>query len=163
LAVAVVWGVWPEGLRYPHLWLVLMVGLAANLLQLTYSLVEGSRTEHDRASGVQIVWTVYAVQTLGRLFTWNVEVQGGQTVVEEGPYRTIRHPSYTGALLLFGATPLVFYAWLVALPAWLALAVAFTRRIRLEEDLLRREIPGYAVYMERTGALWLRPGGRPAG
>jgi hypothetical protein len=35
---------------------------------------------------------------LGRFFTYDVAVHAGQTVVEVGPYRHIRHPSYSGAL-----------------------------------------------------------------
>ena len=42
---------------------------------------------------------LWAIRTLGRWFTSTVMVQDGQTVVESGPYRVLRHPSYTGALL----------------------------------------------------------------
>ncbi|MEB3237175.1 MAG: isoprenylcysteine carboxylmethyltransferase family protein [Candidatus Sericytochromatia bacterium] len=191
-AVAAVYAVWPRGLEAWQLWFVLAIGLAANLLQPTYSLVEGSRTPHDRATGAQIVWTVYAVQvlalaewlwrqpttgmdpvsvaaaalmaaglvlrtwavrTLGRFFTWNVEVQGGQTVIEEGPYRRVRHPSYTGAFMMFWGATVVLHAWYVVPVACVALLVAFRRRIGHEEALLAAEIPGYADYMKRTGAL----------
>ena len=43
----------------------------------------------------------WAVVLLGRWFTWNVAVQPEQQLVERGPYKVIRHPSYTGALLMF--------------------------------------------------------------
>ncbi|MBM3259407.1 MAG: isoprenylcysteine carboxylmethyltransferase family protein [Candidatus Sericytochromatia bacterium] len=104
----------------------------------------------------------WAGRSLGQHLTWNAEVQGGQTVIGAGPCRRSRHPRYTGALLLFGATPLAFHAWLVALPAWLALVLAFRRRIQSEEEHLRQEIPGYADCVTRTGALWPRLGARPA-
>jgi protein-S-isoprenylcysteine O-methyltransferase len=42
----------------------------------------------------------WAVMRLGRWFTWNVMAQPGQVLVTDGPYRVIRHPSYTGAGLV---------------------------------------------------------------
>jgi protein-S-isoprenylcysteine O-methyltransferase Ste14 len=48
----------------------------------------------------------WAVWTLGRLFTIVVRVEANQTVVATGPYRWVRHPSYTGLLMtLFGEAP----------------------------------------------------------
>jgi len=40
-----------------------------------------------------IAFRFYAMSLLGRFFTYNVAVHAGQTVVEAGPYRYIRHPS----------------------------------------------------------------------
>src|SRR5450432_2077157 len=48
-------------------------------------------------AGVAFRW--YAILTLGKSFTFDVAVRAGQQVVEAGPYRYIRHPSYTGALV----------------------------------------------------------------
>lgn len=42
----------------------------------------------------------YCWRALGRYFTGNVQVQDGQTVIMEGPYRYVRHPSYTGGMLM---------------------------------------------------------------
>ncbi|MEB3299846.1 MAG: isoprenylcysteine carboxylmethyltransferase family protein [Candidatus Sericytochromatia bacterium] len=188
---------WPAGLASPRIWVLVGVGLAANALQPTYSLREGSRTPHDRASGVQIVWTVYLVQlaavvewlwrrpesgldpvstgatllmvgglalrtwavaTLGRFFTWNVEVQGDQSVITAGPYRRVRHPSYTGAFMMFWGATLLLHAWFTSPLAFFALALAFRRRIELEETLLLREIPGYEAYVKQTGSMLPRVG-----
>jgi len=43
----------------------------------------------------------YSMRTLGWLFTYDVAISAGQHVVDRGPYRWLRHPSYTGALLAF--------------------------------------------------------------
>ena len=52
-------------------------------------------------AGIAFRW--YAIVRLGRFFTTRVMVAPDQTVVDTGPYRLVRHPSYTGALLtLFG-------------------------------------------------------------
>ena len=60
----------------------------------------------------------WAVATLGRFFTIDVRVQPGQTVVDRGPYRRVRHPSYTGLIL-------TFLGFGLALGNSAALAVAF--------------------------------------
>ncbi len=42
----------------------------------------------------------YCWRVLGRFFTGNVRVQQAQTIVQHGPYRLVRHPSYTGGMLM---------------------------------------------------------------
>ncbi len=61
-------------------------------------------------AGVTFRW--YAIRVLGKYFTPVVAIQTGQTVVERGPYRLIRHPSYTGALITFFGLGLAFSNWL---------------------------------------------------
>ena len=95
----------------------------------------------------------WAVVLLGPWFTWNVTVQAGQQVVSRGPYRLIRHPSYTGALITFIASCVLLRSWVVALVAVCALTLAFGRRIRYEEGLLVNALPGYAAYVSRTRKL----------
>jgi protein-S-isoprenylcysteine O-methyltransferase Ste14 len=51
----------------------------------------------------------YAITVLGAFFTTTVAVASEQTVIETGPYRLIRHPSYTGLLMILlglGLSPL---------------------------------------------------------
>lgn len=50
-------------------------------------------------AGMAFRW--YSIAVLGKYFTVDVAVHAGQTVVEAGPYRYIRHPSYTGVLVTF--------------------------------------------------------------
>lgn len=100
----------------------------------------------------------WSVVLLGRWFTWNVVVQAGQQVISRGPYRFIRHPSYTGALLTFVASCVLLRSWVVAALACIALTAAFLRRIRCEEALLAQTLPGYDAYMARTGRLLPRLG-----
>ena len=94
---------------------------------------------------------VWSVATLGRYFTFVVRVTGDQPVIETGPYRLIRHPSYAGALLTavgiglslrYALAPLI-----VALPAFVGFAV----RMRIEEQALADGIgPAYRAYMAHT-------------
>jgi protein-S-isoprenylcysteine O-methyltransferase len=92
----------------------------------------------------------WAVALLGPWFTWNVTVQMGQRLVTQGPYRFIRHPSYTGALVTFVASCVLLRSWVVALLAALTLVLAFQRRIRYEEALLVKTLPRYQEYISRT-------------
>src|ERR1700690_2677202 len=57
-------------------------------------------------AGVAFRW--YAIRVLGKYFTRQVAIQAGQTVVEKGPYRLIRHPSYNGALITLLGVGFVF-------------------------------------------------------
>ena len=95
----------------------------------------------------------WSVLLLGRFFTWNIEVQPGQGIVRSGPYRLIRHPSYTGALVTFVASCVLLRSWIAAVLAVVALTLAFWRRIRYEEELLRAAFPEYAEYATHTGML----------
>jgi hypothetical protein len=44
-----------------------------------------------------------------------VSVQEGQTIIRKGPYRSVRHPSYTGAIMIFTGTGLAILSWGVVL------------------------------------------------
>jgi len=81
----------------------------------------------------------WAVATLGRFFTIDVRVQPGQTVVEGGPYRWVRHPSYTALILTFLGLGLALGNWaslavLAVLPtAGLVYRIHFEERALLEQ------------------------------
>jgi protein-S-isoprenylcysteine O-methyltransferase Ste14 len=78
-----------------------------------------------------------------------IQVEEGQSVASTGPYVHVRHPMYSGALLLVAAMPLALGSWLGVL-----LIVPFfpvlVWRILDEEKLLEKNLPGYAEYMQRV-------------
>lgn len=79
---------------------------------------------------------VWAVHSLGPAFRRDVVVNARQEVVDAGPYRWVRHPSYAGALLIFSGLGLAMANWLsLLLLATLPLA-AYLRRIAVEEAAL---------------------------
>lgn len=98
----------------------------------------------------------WSVVLLGRWFTWNVTVQPGQELITRGPYRFIRHPSYTGALITFVASCVLLRSWIAACVAAVSLTAAFMRRIRYEEALLNEKLTAYPAYRNRTGRLFPR-------
>jgi protein-S-isoprenylcysteine O-methyltransferase Ste14 len=78
----------------------------------------------------------WAVATLGRFFTIDVRVQSGQTVVESGPYRWVRHPAYTGLILTFLGLGLALGNWASLLAAFLVPTAGLVYRIHVEEHAL---------------------------
>jgi protein-S-isoprenylcysteine O-methyltransferase Ste14 len=90
---------------------------------------------------VVMKWNSYAAST--------ILVEERQPVVSTGPYAYVRHPMYSGALLLLVAMPLALGSW------WSVLLVVpffpvLVWRILDEEDFLRKDLPGYAEYMQRV-------------
>lgn len=100
----------------------------------------------------------WAIATLGGWFTLRVALEPAQRLVQDGPYRLMRHPSYAGALLAFAASAVLLHAWVVGVLGSVALYAAFRRRITCEERVLAAGLPGYRAYMVRTGALVPRLG-----
>jgi protein-S-isoprenylcysteine O-methyltransferase Ste14 len=86
-----------------------------------------------------------------RFFSGTVRIQAerGHIVVDTGPYRVVRHPGYSGALLFFVATPFLFGTpWTALLTA--VLCVALIIRTALEDRFLRVKLQGYKDYAART-------------
>jgi protein-S-isoprenylcysteine O-methyltransferase len=104
------------------------------------------------AAGLLFRW--YAIWILGRFFTVNVAIATDHRLVETGPYRYLRHPSYTGALLAFFALGLAM-GNLVSL-AFMSIPVflVFRRRMQIEEEALLEAFgETYHAYMQRTKRL----------
>ncbi|MDE2489528.1 MAG: isoprenylcysteine carboxylmethyltransferase family protein [Elusimicrobia bacterium] len=97
---------------------------------------------------------LWAVRLLGRYFTRDVRVSADQPVVEAGPYRLIRHPSYTGALAAGAGVGLALGAWPCPLLILAGKVPSFLYRIRVEEAALVEAIgEPYRAYRARTKRL----------
>lgn len=97
---------------------------------------------------------LWAIVTLGRYFRGVVHVQEDHSVVRTGPYRVIRHPAYTGALVgAFGISLLLAnVASIAVLMACLCAGVLY--RIRVEERVLLEGLgEAYATYASQTKRL----------
>jgi protein-S-isoprenylcysteine O-methyltransferase Ste14 len=96
----------------------------------------------------------YAMSVLGRFFTYDVAVHPGQTVVEAGPYRYIRHPSYTGGLLTLAGLGLALGNWAGLLALLACTGTGYGYRIFVEEAALVAALgEPYREYMRRTRRL----------
>jgi protein-S-isoprenylcysteine O-methyltransferase Ste14 len=111
---------------------------------------------------VAIVLSADAVVVVGLLIVFRtfienswaastVQVEEGQPVVATGPYAWVRHPMYSGSLLMFLATPLGLGSWWGLVPALLLGAIVVVRLLD-EERYLSVHLPGYAQYCREVSA-----------
>jgi protein-S-isoprenylcysteine O-methyltransferase len=104
------------------------------------------------ASGLALRW--YSIFYLGRFFTVDVAIHADHQVIDTGPYRLIRHPSYAGALLAFFGLGLYLHNIATLLLMILPIGAVFLYRIRIEEAALLTGLgEPYRQYMQRTRRL----------
>jgi protein-S-isoprenylcysteine O-methyltransferase len=110
-------------------------------------------------AGIALMWAgiafrYYAMRVLGRYFTFQVDVHSGQTVIEAGPYRYIRHPSYTGALITVLGVGLALGNWAGIFAMLVCIGIGYAYRIHVEEAALIAALgEPYKDYMRRTQRL----------
>lgn len=95
----------------------------------------------------------WAIFTLGRYFVPIIAKQKSQAIIISGPYKYLRHPSYTGLLLEVSGFSLVLSNIFGFIIAIILLAPALLYRIKKEEDFLAKNLNGYRKYMEKTKKL----------
>jgi protein-S-isoprenylcysteine O-methyltransferase Ste14 len=101
-----------------------------------------------------LAFRLYAITVLGRYFTPSVMVEASQHVVEDGPYKLIRHPSYTGLLIMFLGFGLSSTNWLSLLALMGCALMGLSYRIHVEERVLQEHLgQQYQEYMQRTKRL----------
>lgn len=104
------------------------------------------------AAGLLLRWT--SILWLGKFFTVQVAIAADHRVIDTGPYRFIRHPSYTGALVAFLGLAICTGNALSVLLMVIPVTWAFMRRIALEEAVLREALgDDYIAYSKRTKRL----------
>jgi protein-S-isoprenylcysteine O-methyltransferase len=96
----------------------------------------------------------YSATILGKYFTFDVAIQSGQGLIELGPYRYIRHPSYTGALISLLGFGLSLGNWAALVASLSCLGCAYAYRIPVEESALASALGDtYRQYVKRTWRL----------
>jgi protein-S-isoprenylcysteine O-methyltransferase len=101
------------------------------------------------AGGLAVRWS--AILTLGSLFTVDVAIHADHAVVDAGPYRFIRHPSYTGLLFAVLGLGVFFGNWLSIILLMIPVTLAVLNRVAKEEEALRGFMgPAYDSYCKRT-------------
>ncbi|MDQ0114902.1 protein-S-isoprenylcysteine O-methyltransferase Ste14 [Paenibacillus harenae] len=92
---------------------------------------------------------------LGRYFTGRVQIQDDHELISRGIYRWVRHPSYTGGILIFMGIAMSINNWLALIVNVLLIAGAYLYRIRIEERALMNYFgEAYKDYMKRTWKLF---------
>lgn len=101
-----------------------------------------------------MVLRLYSIIYLGPFFTNNVAIATNHRLIDSGPYRYIRHPSYTGALMLFLGLGLGTGNWLSVVVIIVPVFAAFWWRMGIEEAALLDALgEPYRCYMKRTKRL----------
>lgn len=99
-------------------------------------------------------WRWYAIRTLGNYFTASVIVQEQQPVIQHGPYKLIRHPSYSGVLLVILGIGFMIGNWASAIVITAGMLIGLTYRMAVEEKVLGQQIgEPYESYKRRTKRL----------
>jgi protein-S-isoprenylcysteine O-methyltransferase Ste14 len=100
-----------------------------------------------------LLFCVWARVVLAGNWSDFVQIKQDHELIVEGPYRWVRHPIYTGLILMFAGTALAVGEWRGVLAVVIAVA-SFWRKLRLEETVMRRQFGAtYGVYAERVPAL----------
>jgi protein-S-isoprenylcysteine O-methyltransferase Ste14 len=123
---------------------------------------------HLMAPGRSIAWSLLGVALcalgvvlgvgarshLGRFYSPQPETSESQELIRTGPYRVIRHPMYTAALLWGAGWPLILASFWGLVAAWAFLFPSVLRRMKDEEALLLERFgPDYADYQSRSWRL----------
>jgi protein-S-isoprenylcysteine O-methyltransferase Ste14 len=150
------------------LWLnIIIITAAVAAAGIVTGLLQNARAWQFGSAGLStagliVMWAglavrIWAIVVLGRSFRTTVEVDTGQKVVERGPYRWVRHPSYTGILLLMVGLSLVYGNWPALVILWVLPAGVLINRILVEEAVLI-EVMGRAYADYAAGTKRLVPG-----
>lgn len=99
--------------------------------------------------GAALRW--WAILTLGRYFTFEVAVRSTQAVVQSGPYRFVRHPSYTAILIMLLGVGMVLANWASLVVMLAGGLIGLLYRVRVEERALVDALgQPYVDYMRHT-------------
>jgi protein-S-isoprenylcysteine O-methyltransferase Ste14 len=91
----------------------------------------------------------YCFRTLGEYFTGDVRATPGQTVISSGPYRWVRHPSYTAGMMMFIGIGLALGSWASFALLTIATIATYSYRVAVEERALLEAIgEPYRSYMK---------------
>jgi len=143
-----------------QLWSVILVSLIAAVAvgivvpQAASALLVRLRTAGALLFLAGFLLRAYAIVYLGRFFTVNVALAADHRLIDTGPYRHVRHPSYSGALLEFLGLGIALGNWLslvlLLVPTWWV----FQRRMTIEERALSQALGiDYTDYIARTKRL----------
>jgi protein-S-isoprenylcysteine O-methyltransferase Ste14 len=101
---------------------------------------------------VGLLIAIWARITLGNNWSAKVTLKENHELIQRGPYRAVRHPIYSGLLLMILGTAIL----IGQVGSFLVLAFStcgLWLKLRREEILLTQHLPGYSEYMHRTKAL----------
>ena len=142
------------GIAFMISFISLIVGTVLNLfsiLSINNSIVEWVGIA---LAALGVGMRTWANRVLGQFYTRTLRTEEGQHIVQEGPYRLIRHPGYLGTLLLWIGAALAIRNWLTLIVTVAVMLVAYTYRITVEEKMLSTTFgDAYQAYRQHTWRL----------
>jgi protein-S-isoprenylcysteine O-methyltransferase Ste14 len=97
---------------------------------------------------------IWAVSTLRSFFSYTVQIKQDHHIVENGPYRFVRHPAYTGSLLTILGVGFALQSWGATLVIAVIFGISFGYRIKVEEKALVASLgEAYISYSRRVKRL----------
>ncbi len=94
---------------------------------------------------------LWVQKTLGRFFSLGVVIYQGQELVQNGPFRFVRHPAYAGAFIIFVGVGLLAQSWVAIVLACIGSSLVFGYRVAIEEKALLSEFgQQYISYSKRV-------------
>jgi protein-S-isoprenylcysteine O-methyltransferase Ste14 len=103
-------------------------------------------------AGVVFRW--YAISRLGKFFTATIQIQKDHQIIKAGPYRYLRHPSYSGILILTIGNGVALSNWISLLLCIALPAIGIIKRISVEEKELYLHFgEPYREYRKKTWRL----------
>jgi protein-S-isoprenylcysteine O-methyltransferase Ste14 len=97
------------------------------------------------AAYLTTMWVIY----VNRFASRTIQVEAGQKVISSGPYRWVRHPMYSAAMVMWLFSPIALGSY-VAVPFFALIIPTLVFRLLNEEKMLRQELPGYDAYCRKT-------------
>lgn len=144
--------------RGTHILVALTLGAAIGTAAAAQPAQSLPTSAPSQGLGIGVMWLgvalrAWAIAALGASFRTTVEVEPGQAVTSTGPYRSVRHPSYTGLLLTVAGLGIARGALVSLAICVLLLLPALIWRIRVEEAELERVLgEAYRAYESNTTA-----------
>jgi protein-S-isoprenylcysteine O-methyltransferase Ste14 len=94
---------------------------------------------------------VFRAMLTNRFFSAVIRIQDdrGHRVVDQGPYSLIRHPGYLGMIVGVPLMPIAIGSWW-GFAAASVYALLIFNRVRVEDQFLQRNLPGYVEYTTRV-------------
>jgi protein-S-isoprenylcysteine O-methyltransferase len=159
----VVRGVSKDRLSLPAILLAVVLSLIVSIwcaAHLTFAkLPDGDPGAIRFAAGIALMWLgiglrQWAVATLGGFFRTTVVVQADHQLITKGPYRWLRNPSYTGAMITVLGQGLTFGNWVALLVLVGGVMSALIWRISVESRALSGHFgASYDAYVKSSWAL----------
>jgi len=142
------------------LWITIGVAIALAIVvprfvpQADYHLCARSTGFTIAGFALGLALRAWSIARLGRFFTVDVAIHRDHALLTSGPYAWVRHPSYSGLLLMFAALGVAFENYLSIGVLLVPIGLALARRIAVEEQALAAAFGDeWTAYAARTRRL----------